>query len=58
MSDMVWLFIALITVWAGIGLYLLSITVRQKRLEHRLEELDSARSARLTNAQSGRSEHK
>jgi CcmD family protein len=58
MSDMAWLFIALSAVWAGIGLYLLSITVRQRRLERRLEELDSARHARLTNAQSSRSEHK
>jgi CcmD family protein len=58
MSDTVWLFIALSAVWVGIGLYLLSITVRQRRLERRLEELDRARHARLTNAQSSRSEHK
>ncbi|MGH2788571.1 MAG: CcmD family protein [Actinomycetota bacterium] len=45
MSDLTWLFIALSAVWAGIGGYLLSIALRQRRLEHRLHDL-SRRSGR------------
>jgi CcmD family protein len=56
MSDLAWLFVALIAVWAGIGAYLLSIGVRQRRLERRLQELQKASDALLTNAQSPRSD--
>jgi CcmD family protein len=56
MSDLAWLFVALIAVWAGIGAYLLSIGVRQRRLERRLQELQKASDAPLTNAQSRRSD--
>jgi CcmD family protein len=38
MSDLTWLFIALAAVWAGIGAYLVSISVRQHRIERRLQE--------------------
>jgi CcmD family protein len=56
MSDLAWLFVALIAVWAGIGAYLLSIGVRQRRLERRLQELQKPSDAPLTNAQSRRSD--
>ncbi len=39
MSNEAWLFIAFMAVWAGIGAYLLSIGVRQRRIERRLEEI-------------------
>jgi CcmD family protein len=39
-SDVAWLFIAFAAVWALIGGYLLSIGLRQRNLERRLEELD------------------
>jgi CcmD family protein len=39
MSDLAWLFVALAAVWAGIGAYLVSIGVRQHRLERRLREV-------------------
>jgi CcmD family protein len=39
MSDLAWLFVALCAVWAGIGAYLVSIGVRQHRLERRLQDL-------------------
>ncbi|MBA3432380.1 MAG: CcmD family protein [Actinobacteria bacterium] len=41
MSDLVWLFVAFLAVWAGIGGYLLTIGSRQRRLERRLADLDS-----------------
>jgi CcmD family protein len=56
MSDLTWLFIGLLTVWAGIGVYLASIATRQRRLEQRLEELRAAPDLPLTSAQSSRSE--
>lgn len=40
MSDLAWLFVAMASVWVGIGGYLLSISARQRRLEQRLDELD------------------
>ena len=40
MSDLTWLFIAFAAVWVAIGGYLLSIHVRQKDLERRVEQLD------------------
>jgi CcmD family protein len=58
MSDLAWLFVALLAVWAGIGLYLGSIARRQRHLEHRLEQLRTPERAPLTNAQSSRSEAK
>jgi CcmD family protein len=39
-SDLAWLAIAFLAVWAGIGAYLLSIGARQRRLERRFAELD------------------
>jgi CcmD family protein len=38
-SDVAWLFIAFAAVWGLIGGYLLSIGLRQRNLERRLEEL-------------------
>ena len=42
MSDVAWLFLAFIVVWAALGAYLYSIAIRQKRVDRRLEELDRA----------------
>jgi CcmD family protein len=42
-SDVAWLFIAFMAVWAGIGAYLLTLGARQKRLERRLADLASER---------------
>ena len=39
MSELTWLLIALLAVWVGIGGYLLSIGLRQRRLEQRVSEL-------------------
>jgi CcmD family protein len=39
-SDVAWLFVAFAAVWGLIGGYLLSIGLRQRNLERRLEELD------------------
>jgi CcmD family protein len=41
-SDVAWLFIAFMAVWVGIGVYLLTLAARQKRLERRLADLDRA----------------
>ena len=41
MSNLTWMFIAFMAVWAGIGLYLLTISVRQRRLEKRMEDLST-----------------
>lgn len=43
MSDLAWLFVALMAVWIGIGAYLVSLGVRQKRIERRLRELEAER---------------
>ena len=43
MSDVAWLFVALLAVWAGIGGYLLALGARQRRLERRLDELTARR---------------
>jgi CcmD family protein len=40
MSDIAWLALAFLAVWAGIGAYLLSIGARQRRLERRVADLD------------------
>jgi CcmD family protein len=39
MSEVFWLFVAFMVVWAGIGAYAGSIAVRQRNLERRLEDL-------------------
>jgi CcmD family protein len=43
MSEVAWLFIAFMAVWIGIGAYLMSLGVRQRRLEQRLEVLRANR---------------
>jgi CcmD family protein len=40
MSELAWMFVAFSAVWVGIGIYVLSIGARQRKLESRLEELD------------------
>lgn len=40
MSDIAWLFVAFLAVWAGIGGYLLTLGARQRRLERRLHDLE------------------
>ena len=42
MSEVGWLFVALMIVWVALGAYLFSISVRQKNVDRRLEELDRA----------------
>jgi CcmD family protein len=39
MSELTYMFIAFAVVWIGIGAYLVSISVRQRRLEQRLRDL-------------------
>lgn len=39
MSDLAWLFVAFAAVWVAIGLYLISISSRQRQLERRLDEV-------------------
>ena len=39
MSDIAWLFVAFLAVWAAIGAYLLSIQARQRELERKIEQL-------------------
>ncbi len=39
MSDVAWLALALLAVWAGIGAYVISLGTRQRRLEQRLDDL-------------------
>ena len=39
MSEVAWLFVAFAAVWVALGAYLLSIAMRQRRLEQRLHEL-------------------
>jgi CcmD family protein len=41
MSTLTWMFIAFAAVWVGIGGYLLSIALRQRRLEQRMDALGS-----------------
>lgn len=40
MSDLAWLFVAFLAVWVGLGVYLFSLSARQRRLESRIEELE------------------
>ena len=51
MSNVAWLFIAMFAVWVAIGAYLLSIALRQRSLERRIEALSRARDGG-TNSQS------
>ncbi len=39
MSDLAWLAVALLAVWMGIGGYAVTLMARQRRLEHKLDEL-------------------
>ncbi len=40
MSNTALLFVAFMVVWAALGAYLYSISIRQKNVDRRLEELD------------------
>jgi CcmD family protein len=42
-SDLAWLFVALMAVWVGIGAYLLSLGLRQRKIERRIRELEAER---------------
>lgn len=44
MSAVTWLFIAFMAVWLGLGIYLLSIGIRQRKLEQRVRALSGAES--------------
>ena len=39
MSDLAWLFVAMAAVWVVVGAYLVSLALRQRRLEERLRSL-------------------
>jgi CcmD family protein len=39
MSNLTWMFIAFGVVWIALGLYLISLNARSRRIEKRLEEL-------------------
>lgn len=39
MSNLAWMFVAFMSVWVGIGAYLLSISLRQRKLEQRLQDI-------------------
>lgn len=41
MSELGWLFVAFLAVWLGIGGYLLTLSLRQKKIEERLSQLES-----------------
>jgi CcmD family protein len=38
-SDLGWLFVAFAALWGAIGAYVVSLGVRQRRLERRIDEL-------------------
>lgn len=40
MSNVGWLFIAFAAVWVILGLYLVSLSARQRNLERRLDSLE------------------
>jgi CcmD family protein len=40
LSEVAWLFVAFAAVWLGLGAYLLSLSVRQRKLEERLRQLE------------------
>ena len=39
-SEIAWLFVAVIAVWVGLGVYLATLAVRQRKLDRRLSELE------------------
>lgn len=39
MSNLAWLFVAVMIVWIAIGAYLVSLSFRQRRLEARMSEI-------------------
>jgi CcmD family protein len=39
MSNLAWLFVAVMIVWIAIGAYLVSLSFRQRRLEARMTEI-------------------
>ena len=41
MNEVAWLFVAFLAVWVGIGAYIWSLGARQRRLEQRLERLET-----------------
>ena len=43
MSDIAWLFVAMAAVWIGIGGYVFSIALRQRRIERRLDSIEGDR---------------
>jgi CcmD family protein len=42
MSNLGWLFIAVMIVWIAIGAYLVSLSFRQRKLEARVAEITAA----------------
>ncbi len=43
MSEVAWLFVAVMAVWVGLGIYIATLAIRQRKLDRRLSELDSKR---------------
>jgi CcmD family protein len=41
-SNLAWLFVAVMIVWIAIGAYLVSLSVRQRKLEARMAEISSS----------------
>ncbi|MDP9234693.1 MAG: CcmD family protein [Actinomycetota bacterium] len=42
MSNLAWLFVAVMVVWIAIGAYLVSLSFRQRKLEARMAEIASS----------------
>ena len=42
MSNLAWLFIAVMIVWIAIGAYLVSLSFRQRKLEARMAEMSNS----------------
>ncbi|MEA2506135.1 MAG: hypothetical protein QOH48_753 [Actinomycetota bacterium] len=42
MSNLGWLFVAVMIVWLAIGLYLVTLSARQRKLETRIGQLSNA----------------
>jgi CcmD family protein len=42
MSNLAWLFVAVMIVWIAIGAYLVSLSFRQRRLEARMAEISGS----------------
>ncbi|HVF54263.1 MAG TPA: CcmD family protein [Actinomycetota bacterium] len=45
MSDTAWLFVAFSAVWIALGVYLMSIAARQRKLETHLREVEGRKLA-------------